>query len=71
VLARAGYDAWHWSNNALLRAAQFLYNLDKQASGWWATGDDAWQPWMINHAYGTSFPAALATQPGKSMAWTD
>jgi hypothetical protein len=49
LLSRAGYDAWHWSNNALLRATQFLYNLSRQAgSSWWATGDDEWVPWAVN-----------------------
>ena len=27
--------------------------------------------WIVNHAYGTSFPAALPAQPGKNMGWTD
>lgn len=66
LLHRAGYLAWEWEDRALLRAAQFLYDI-----GWEPAGDDAWLPWMINYAYGTDFPAAVQAPPGKNMAWTD
>jgi hypothetical protein len=69
LLSRAGYDVWNWQNQALLRATQFLYNLDKEIGGWWAAGDDTWQPWVINKAYGTSFLAGSGI--GKNMGWTD
>jgi len=68
LLSRAGYDSWAWSDYALLRAVRFLQELDHSYGGWWATGDDTWQPWLINRAYGTSFPAVL-DRPGKSMGW--
>jgi hypothetical protein len=71
ILSRHGYDAWNWSDRALLRAASFLARLDAAFGGWWATGDDAWQPWVINHAYGTLFPAVAPALPGKDMGWTD
>jgi hypothetical protein len=70
-LSRAGYDAWNWSDKALLRAAQFLDETDRDAGGWWAEGDDEWMPWLINEAYGTSFRAAMPAQPGKNLGWTD
>ena len=70
LLSRAGFDSWNWQNRAMFRATQFLYNLDKQVGGWWATGDDTWQPWVINAAYGASFPATAA-RSGKNMGWTD
>jgi len=66
LLSRAGYPAWDWENKALLRAAQFLYTI-----GWPAQGDDGWQPWLINHAYGTTFAAPAQAQPGKNMGWTN
>lgn len=69
LLSRAGYDSWAWSDYALLRAARFLRELDHSYGGWWATGDDTWQPWLINRAYGASFPVTLEKQPGKSMGW--
>jgi Alginate lyase len=71
LLSRAGFDSWNWSNKAMLRATQFLFNLNKEVGGWWATGDDEWQPWVINKAYGTSFPAASPANSGKNMGWTD
>lgn len=69
LLSRAGYDAWAWQDYALLRAARFLAELDHSYGGWWAMGDDTWQPWMINKAYGTAFPVTMPDRPGKSMGW--
>jgi hypothetical protein len=66
LLHRAGYPTWEWSDRALLRAVQFLY-----AIGWMPEGDDEWQVWVVNHAYGTTFPASLPARPGKNMGWTD
>ena len=67
ILHRAGYDAWNWSDYALLRASLFLY-----AIGWPAEGDDEWQPWLLNHVYGTSFPVdTTGARFGKIMGWTD
>lgn len=66
LLSRAGYDAWGWENRALSRAARFLYSI-----GWPAKGDDQWQVWVINRAYGTSWPVAMPARYGKNMGWTD
>jgi alginate lyase len=71
ILHRQGYDTWNWQNQALLRVATFLFTLDQKFGGWWATGDDAWSPWLLNSAYGTSFPQTLPTRPGKNMGYTD
>lgn len=71
ILHRQGYDAWQWQDRALLRAAQFLYDLDQRYSDWWAEGDDEWQVWLINAAYGTSFPSETPARFGKNMGWTD
>lgn len=71
LLARQGFPAWQAQDRALLRAAQFLARLDAAYGGWWASGDDAWQPWLLNHAYGTRFPASSPTRPGKLMGYTD
>lgn len=65
LLSRQGYDAWQWSDKALLRAVQFLYNIN-----WPATGDDGWQPWLINYAYGTNFPTSQSGVTGKNMGFT-
>lgn len=66
ILHRAGYPAWEWEDQALLRAVQFLYGL-----GWEPEGDDRWQVWLVNHAYGTSFPTESPVSPGKNIGWTD
>ena len=66
LLKRAGYDVWNWSDRALLRAVQWEYNVAKFP----AEGDDTWQIWIVNRAYGTSFPASSAGT-GKNMAYTD
>jgi hypothetical protein len=71
LLSRAGFDSWNWSNKAMFRATQFLYNLDREVGGWWAEGDDEWEVWILNKAYGTSFPAAMPARAGKNMGWTD
>ena len=66
ILSRAGYSAWDWEEQALLRAVEFLYALD-----WPAEGDDLWQVWLINQAYDADFPALTPERPGKNMGWTD
>lgn len=71
LLHRQGYDTWSWEDRALLRAAEFLERLDGEVGDWWADGDDLWQPWLLNHAYGTDLPASSPTRPGKNMGFTD
>lgn len=66
ILCRAGYPTWEWEDQALLRAAEFLYGI-----GWLPVGDDDWQPWLLNNVYGTKYPTVIVTQPGKNMGWTD
>ncbi len=66
LLQRAGYPAWEWEDKALLRAVQFLYNIS-----WEPEGDDEWQPWLVNQAYGTAFPIIVPARPGKNIGWTD
>ncbi len=65
LLHDAGYDVYNWSDKALLRAVQFLYNI-----GWPATGDDEWIIWIVNKRYGTNFQAFKDASPGKNMGWT-
>ncbi len=66
ILTRAGYPAFQWQNQAILRAVKFLYSIN-----WPAIGDDAFQLWIINHAYGTNYPAVSPAGHGKNMGWTD
>jgi len=67
ILHRFGYDVWNWEDQALLRAFRWLHEV----ADFPAVGDDTWQPHLINHYYGTSFPAPIPTQPGKNVGWTD
>jgi hypothetical protein len=66
ILHRAGFDAWEWEEQAILRAVQFLYEI-----GWEAESDDEWQVWLMNYAYCTAYPTTSPTTAGKNMAWTD
>ncbi len=67
ILYRAGYDVFEWEDRALLRAVTWLH---EQAS-FPAEGDDTWIPWVVNHYYGTSFPAPTPSRPGKNVGFTD
>ena len=71
ILYRQGYDAWNWSDQALFRAAAFFGRLQAEFGGWWAADDDAWIPWMINHAYGTAFTTGPVAREGKNLSFTD
>ena len=67
ILHRAGYPVWDWENRALLRAVTWLHNENDYP----AEADDTWQPHVINHYYGTSFPAPVPARAGKNVGWTD
>ena len=67
ILHRAGYDVWKWEDRALRRAADWLHRVARYP----AEGDDGWQPHVLNHFYGTRFPAPAAARPGKNVGWTD
>jgi hypothetical protein len=67
ILHRAGYDSFGWENNAILRAANFLIGR----AGWDPSGDDTWQPWLLNKEYGTSIATQSPAHAGKNMGFTD
>ena len=71
ILERQGYDAFGSGNQALRRAVQFLADLDAREGGWWVSNDDEYVPWMINKAYGTSFPTSADIGEGKNMGFTN
>jgi hypothetical protein len=73
LLSRQGYDAWNWGDQALRRAATFLFKLHSRygASDWGAPAGHAWVPWLLNARYGTQFPVRSPAQPGKGMGFTD
>jgi PKD repeat protein len=68
ILARNGYpDVWNWSDQALLRAVDWLH----AECNYPAESDDTWQPHVVNYFYGSSFPAPVPSNPGKNVGWTD
>lgn len=67
ILYQAGYDVWNWEDQALLRAVTWLHDQ----ANFPAKGDDTWQPFVINHFYGTNFPTPSTSNPGKNLGWTD
>jgi len=67
LLHRRGWPAFEWESQALLRAFVWLH----EQADYPAEGDDTWQPWVVNHYYGTDFPAPLPAATGKNVAYTD
>jgi hypothetical protein len=67
LLDRCGYPVWEWQDRALLRAFTWLH----AQAGYPARGDDGWLPYVINHFYGTDFPAPPPHNVGKNLDWTD
>lgn len=67
LLARAGFEPWQWEDRALVRAVDWLYEIN----GFPAEGDDRWIPWVVNAAYDTTYPVESPTRPGKSVGFTD
>jgi hypothetical protein len=61
LLTRAGYPAFTWQDSAPLRAFSWINQL-----GYPASGDDVFQPWIVNFRYGTSY-ATTTARPGKSL----
>lgn len=67
LLTRAGYPAWEWSSRALYRAMNWYFNV----AGCRLEGNDQFEPWLVNAAYGSRFPTVSPFGPGKNMGWTD
>jgi PKD repeat protein len=68
ILARNGYpDVWQWSDQALLRAVDWLHD----ECNYPAEADDTWQPHVVNFFYGSGYPAPVPSSPGKNVGWTD
>ncbi|MGD9750397.1 MAG: hypothetical protein AB7W59_05300 [Acidimicrobiia bacterium] len=67
LLHRAGYDAWQWEDRAVLRAAVWLVHEASMPPD----GDDQWQAWLINDAYGADLPLTSPARSGKSIGFTD
>ncbi len=66
LLQVAGYEAWEWSDRALLRAARFL----ERAGGWNERSVNHHIAWMINARYATGMQARPAGY-GRLFGYTD
>lgn len=74
MLNRNGYDTLGWSNQALKRSMQYLYDLSKRVNGeWWHGSQEAakFVPWLFNYSYGSSFPTHNNGETGRVMNFTD
>lgn len=67
LLRNAGFDPFNWQDRALLRAFQWLHN----EANFTATGDDTWEPHVVNHYYATVFPAPNPSTTGKNVGYTE
>lgn len=67
MLHRLGYNVFQWSDQALLRAFEWLY----QEINFPAEADDRWLVHIINHYYNENFRAEIPTTPGRSFGFTD
>ena len=67
ILHQVGYDAFQWEDRALLRAVRWLHHV----ANYPAEAGNTWQPHIVNHYYGTSFPAPTPSRPGRSIGWAD
>jgi len=73
LLNRQGYNAWNWNDQAVRRAAEFLYRLNRHwpHEDWNAPQGNEWIPWLLNARYGTHFETKLPAKPGKAVGFTD
>jgi hypothetical protein len=73
LLYRQGYDSYRWGDPRAAARRAFLHGLSRRDPIWWkgARVPHSWEPWLINHRYGASFPATGPTALGKNMGWTD
>ena len=53
--------------SGVLRAVRWLHDENDFP----AEGDDTWQPHIVNHFYGTDFPAPVPSRSGKNVGFTD
>jgi hypothetical protein len=68
ILSRNGYpDVWEWQDRAILRAYQWLHQEAKYP----AVGNDTHQIWLVNFAYGSTFPTVTPSQPGRAYGYDD
>jgi hypothetical protein len=70
ILYRQGYDVYEWEDKALLRATQFLWELEQEfpEEEWWELDTPVY--WIVNYRYGTSFPVGKSWL-GRNVGFAD
>ena len=66
LLQRLGYSSYRWGESALYRAYAWLHEQAKFPP----EGDDTWITYLVNRAYGSTFPLDPQADHGKIMGWT-
>jgi hypothetical protein len=70
-------DTWHWSDDAIRRAVEWMYD-DRDGKRKWDTCDDRDKRYVldvVDHAYGSDFIGRMRCDPepsgpGRNIAWT-
>jgi myo-inositol-hexaphosphate 3-phosphohydrolase len=69
LLARAGYDAWEWGDQAILRAISWQHDPARGNAP--AESDDFWILPLVDSVYSTSYWIGTPVGYGKQVGWTD
>lgn len=69
LLSRAGFDAWNWSDQAILRAISWQFDPNRGDAP--AESDDFWILPMVDSVYATHFWNGAPVGFGKQLGWTD
>jgi hypothetical protein len=72
LITENGYgDAWHWSDDALRRAADFVTRSGDAGGRTWNRSEVSYYlPWLFNARYGLDLPTKPAGQ-GRILGYTD
>jgi hypothetical protein len=77
ILHRFGMNAWHWSDDAIRRAVEWMYD-DRDDKRKWDTCNDRDKQYVldvVDQAYGSNFIGRMncdpePSGPGRNIAWT-
>jgi hypothetical protein len=77
ILQRFGFDTWHWSDEAIRRAVEWMFD-NRDGKKKWDTCDDEDKRYvldLVDRAYGSDFVNRMncspkPSGPGRNIAWT-
>ena len=67
MLHRAGYDAYNWESQAMLRGARFLHEVVNFSQ----SGATTWVDWIINYRYNKNYSTSSTTMSSRLISFTD